>query len=103
MLNRLFDSPAQLIILLVVILLVFGASRLPNTARQLGRSMRIFKSEMKEMKSDAPARPADKDEDGLKDDEASRIEALEGRIIDRNDSRGTRDRTGDSVRADGDR
>ena len=32
--------------------LLFGATRLPNAARSLGRSMRIFKSEMDEMKTD---------------------------------------------------
>ncbi len=37
----------ELIILLVVILLVFGAKRLPDSARSLGRSMRIFKAETK--------------------------------------------------------
>jgi TatA/E family protein of Tat protein translocase len=39
-------------ILLIVILVLFGAKRLPDSARSLGRSMRIFKSEMKEMKTD---------------------------------------------------
>lgn len=81
MLQGLFNSPTQLLVLLVVILLVFGASRLPNSARQLGRSMRIFKSEMKEMKADGPAK--DKTPDGHDHDtEAARIEALEGRIVD---------------------
>ncbi|MDN5685001.1 Sec-independent protein translocase subunit TatA [Corynebacterium glyciniphilum] len=40
-----------LIIALVVVLL-FSAPKLPTMARSLGRSMRIFKSEMKEMKND---------------------------------------------------
>jgi sec-independent protein translocase protein TatA len=31
------------------VLVLFGAKRLPDSARSLGRSMRIFKSEMKEM------------------------------------------------------
>lgn len=38
--------------ILVVIAVLFGAKRLPDSARSLGRSMRIFKSEMKEMKDD---------------------------------------------------
>ena len=42
-------EPSHIIILLVVILVLFGAKRLPDSARSLGRSMRIFKSEMKEM------------------------------------------------------
>ncbi len=34
----------------MVLLLLFGAKRLPDAARSLGRSMRIFKSEVKEMR-----------------------------------------------------
>jgi len=45
-------GPREIIILLIVVLVLFGAKRLPDSARSLGRSMRIFKSEMKEMKSD---------------------------------------------------
>ena len=43
--RALFDSPAALILLLLVIVL-FGAKRLPDAARSVGRSIRIFKSEM---------------------------------------------------------
>ena len=42
----------EIIVLLVVVLVLFGAKRLPDSARSLGRSMRIFKSEMKEMMAD---------------------------------------------------
>lgn len=42
----------EILIIVVVLVLLFGATRLPNMARSLGRSMRIFKSEMKEMKND---------------------------------------------------
>ena len=42
----------ELLIIVLVVLLLFGAAKLPNMARSLGRSMRIFKSEMKEMKND---------------------------------------------------
>jgi sec-independent protein translocase protein TatA len=37
-------SPVQIIIVLVLVLLVFGAKRLPEMGRSLGRSMREFKS-----------------------------------------------------------
>ena len=47
-------SGSHIVILLLVVLLLFGASRLPNAARSLGRSMRIFKSEMHEMRSENP-------------------------------------------------
>lgn len=43
--RALFDSPAAIILLLLVIVL-FGAKRLPDAARSVGRSIRIFKSEM---------------------------------------------------------
>ena len=46
-------GPREIVILLVVVLVLFGAKRLPDSARSLGRSMRIFKSEMKEMKDDS--------------------------------------------------
>ncbi len=42
-------EPSHIILLLIVILVLFGAKRLPDSARSLGRSMRIFKSEIKEM------------------------------------------------------
>jgi len=45
-------GPREIVILLVVVLVLFGAKRLPDSARSLGRSMRIFKGEMKEMKAD---------------------------------------------------
>lgn len=47
-------EPSHILILLIVVTVLFGAKRLPDSARSLGRSMRIFKSEMKEMKSDEP-------------------------------------------------
>ena len=42
----------HLVILLVLLVVLFGARRLPDAARSIGRSMRIFKSEMGEMKTD---------------------------------------------------
>lgn len=43
------------IVLLVVILLVFGASRLPDITRNVGRSMKIFKEEVKDLRDDGDA------------------------------------------------
>ncbi|GGZ07508.1 Sec-independent protein translocase subunit TatA [Streptomyces poonensis] len=42
----------ELILLLVVIILLFGAKKLPDMARSLGKSARILKSEAKAMKSE---------------------------------------------------
>ncbi|GAA4354683.1 Sec-independent protein translocase subunit TatA [Angustibacter luteus] len=51
-------EPWHLIVLLVVVLILFGGKRLPDAARGLGRSMRIFKSEVKQMHDDdTPAKP----------------------------------------------
>lgn len=45
-------KPAHIAVLLVVVMVLFGAKRLPDSARSLGRSLRIFKSEMKELQAD---------------------------------------------------
>ena len=45
-------EPSHILILLIVVVVLFGAKRLPDSARSLGKSLRIFKSEMKEMKKD---------------------------------------------------
>ena len=52
-------GPQELVLIVLVILLLFGAKKLPDAARSLGQSMRIFKSEVKEMKTD-PKPDADK-------------------------------------------
>jgi TatA/E family protein of Tat protein translocase len=55
-------EPSHILILLIVVLVLFGAKRLPDSARSLGKSMRIFKGEMKEMKEDGK-KSDDKDKD----------------------------------------
>jgi sec-independent protein translocase protein TatA len=48
-----FDpSPAHIVILLVVILLLFGARRLPGAAQSLGQSMHIFKKSVQGLNPD---------------------------------------------------
>ena len=46
-------QPWHWVIVIAVFVLLFGAKKLPDAARSLGQSMRIFKSEVKEMKSDS--------------------------------------------------
>ncbi len=46
-------QPWHWIIVIAVFVLLFGAKKLPDAARSLGKSMRIFKSEIKEMQSDS--------------------------------------------------
>jgi sec-independent protein translocase protein TatA len=47
----------ELFAILAVLVLLFGTKKLPDAARSLGRSMRIFKSETKGLRSD-DAKPA---------------------------------------------
>ncbi|MEU0844737.1 Sec-independent protein translocase subunit TatA [Streptomyces sp. NPDC005962] len=59
----------EIILILIVVLLLFGAKKLPDMARSLGKSARILKSEAKAMKSDgqkdqnAPADPPNPGQD----------------------------------------
>lgn len=42
----------QLVLILALLVLVFGSKRLPDTARSLGKSMRILKSETAALRDD---------------------------------------------------
>ena len=72
--RNLVDHPLILIVLVLLIVVIFGAKRLPDAARSLGRSMRIFKSEVKEMKTDG--------EQGRDSAPGSPTSPLEGRVVD---------------------
>jgi sec-independent protein translocase protein TatA len=45
-------SPWHLLILAAVFVLLFGAKKLPDAARSMGKSLRIFKTEIKGMHDD---------------------------------------------------
>ena len=44
--------PLEIGLIILAILLLFGYKKLPDASRSLGRSLRIFKGEMKGMKDD---------------------------------------------------
>lgn len=53
-------GPQELVLILIVIVLLFGANKLPELARGSGRALRIFKAETKGLMDDDnpdPARP----------------------------------------------
>ncbi len=50
-----WKEPWFWIIVGVVVILVFGAPRLPALAKSVGQSMRIFRGEVKTMKDEAAA------------------------------------------------
>ncbi|MCP3803719.1 Sec-independent protein translocase subunit TatA [Allokutzneria sp. A3M-2-11 16] len=45
----------EIIIIALVVVLLFGAAKLPTMARSIGQSMRIFKAETKAMNKDGQA------------------------------------------------
>jgi sec-independent protein translocase protein TatA len=55
--NNAFGWP-HLLVILAVVLILFGAPKLPGLARSIGQSMRIFRSEVKTMKNEADETPA---------------------------------------------
>lgn len=67
----------QLVIIVVLAVLLFAAPKLPAMARNLGQSMRIFSSEVKEMRNEGK-----KDAEG-EDRPAAGTDPVEGRIVDR--------------------
>lgn len=69
---------AEWLIILAIVILVFGAAKLPDLARGTGQALRIFKAETKGLKDDdkKPATPASTGELNAADDIA------EGEIVD---------------------
>jgi sec-independent protein translocase protein TatA len=76
-------GPLEIGLIILAVLLLFGYKKLPDASRSLGRSLRIFKGEMKGMKDDdvrtrdaartspvrgevlPPATPADRERDAV--------------------------------------
>jgi sec-independent protein translocase protein TatA len=65
-------EPSHLLVIGILVIVLFGYRRLPDAARGIGRSVRIFKSEMKQMAHD------DKDDERKP---AEPTEPLEGRVV----------------------
>jgi sec-independent protein translocase protein TatA len=67
-------EPSHLLVVGILVIVLFGYRRLPDAARGIGRSMRIFKAEMKQMAHD---------DDDNKDDvrRPAATDPLEGRIV----------------------
>jgi sec-independent protein translocase protein TatA len=73
-------EPSHLLLVLLVVVILFGSRRLPDVARGLGQSMRIFKSEVKQMK----------DEDDKTTRTAEPSEPLEGKVLGKQNGRADR-------------
>jgi sec-independent protein translocase protein TatA len=42
----------HVIVVLIIVLLLFGAKRLPDVAKSVGQSLKIFKSEVKDLRTE---------------------------------------------------
>lgn len=45
-------KPMEILLIVLVVLLLFGARRLPDLARSIGKSLKIFKSEVRDLRDD---------------------------------------------------
>jgi sec-independent protein translocase protein TatA len=72
----------HLIIIIVLALVLFAAPKLPGMARSLGQSMRIFKSEVREMKKDGTP------------EANTESDPVEGKVVNHPRSAGTESRPG---------
>ena len=45
-------EPTHILLLVLVLVILFGAKRLPDSAKSVAKSLRIFKSEMKDGKEE---------------------------------------------------
>jgi sec-independent protein translocase protein TatA len=64
----------ELVLILIAILLLFGYKKLPDASRSLGRSLRIFKGEMKGMKDDDSR-------DSVRTKDAAQVTPVRGQIV----------------------
>ena len=69
----------ELLIILVIVILVFGASKLPELARGSGRALRIFKAETKGLGDDDDTDGKTESQRELEARQASEREAFEAR------------------------
>lgn len=90
-----FRNPWAIVLLIVLVILLFGANKLPGLARNMGKSMRIFKSEVEEMRGDEK-RGDDEDES---DRPARSDRARDDREYDPRDREVREDRDRETVRA----
>ncbi len=77
----------HILIIIAIAILLFGAPKLPGLARSVGQSLRIFKSEVRQMK----------EENGPNDADGS--SPVEGRVV--NDRQEDTHRSPDAPRATG--
>ncbi|MDQ6525964.1 twin-arginine translocase TatA/TatE family subunit [Nocardioides sp. LHD-245] len=75
---------AEWLIILAIVILVFGAAKLPDLARGTGQALRIFKAETKGLRDDDKKSPSAPKSTGELPpaDEAHLDDVTEGEIVD---------------------
>jgi sec-independent protein translocase protein TatA len=75
-------GPTELILIVLVIVLLFGASKLPELARGSGRALRIFKAETKGLMDDDDE-PRTKKSEAAKSQQQLELETRQRDLADR--------------------
>jgi sec-independent protein translocase protein TatA len=55
---RILENPVVIVALIVLVIVLFGAKRLPDVAKSVGSSLKIFKKEVKDLRDGDDDRPA---------------------------------------------
>ena len=75
-----WDAPWHWVVLAIVVIALFGYKKLPDAARSVGRSLRIFKTEIKGMTEDDKARADAKAEAPAEPRELPRAEVVRNEV-----------------------
>lgn len=65
-------EPSHILLLVLVLVILFGAKRLPDSAKSVAKSLRIFKTEMKSDKEEGKGVPKALDKDKEPKDESDK-------------------------------
>lgn len=86
MINPLIGMPQGLewLVILAIVVLVFGAAKLPDLARSSGQALRIFKTETKGLRDDEDDKTPEQREIEARN-EASSTDASPDVVVDRRD------------------
>lgn len=87
-----FRNPWAIVLLVLLVVLLFGAGKLPGLARNLGKSMRIFKSEVEELRGEDRATDEDEDDRRARGGSSRARDDREDRYRDDRDDRHREDR-----------
>ncbi|NLP04741.1 twin-arginine translocase TatA/TatE family subunit [Candidatus Fermentibacteria bacterium] len=52
-------GPLEIVLIVVALLLLFGAKRIPEIARSIGQALREFKKGLRDSSGDGPGSPGD--------------------------------------------